>query len=133
MSWENVELTRRGVELWNRGEMDALRELYHPKAVMHHPPGWPEPGPSVGREAILDQFRRLREDTKTDELHMMTLLGDPDDWVVWEYRWSATGLESGLPMELTGVQAARSFGGKIVEVRFYDDRESALEAVGRSE
>ena len=89
-----MELAKHGIELWNRGDMDALRERYHSEAVMHHPHGWPEPGPSVGREAIFDQFRRLREDAETDELEM-TVVADPGDWVVWEYRWSAVGLESG--------------------------------------
>ena len=65
-SRENMELAKLGIELWNRGDMDALRERYHPEAVIHHPQGWPEPDPSVGREAILDQLRRLREDTETD-------------------------------------------------------------------
>jgi ketosteroid isomerase-like protein len=132
MSRENVELAKRGIELWNRGDMDALRERYHPKAVMHHPAGWPEPGPSVGRDAIFDQFHRLREDAKTDQLEM-TILADAGDWIVWEYRWSAIGLESGLPMELIGGQATRYSAGKIVEVRFYADRNEALEAVGLSE
>jgi ketosteroid isomerase-like protein len=30
MSEENVEVMRRGFELWNAGEMDALRELFDP-------------------------------------------------------------------------------------------------------
>jgi len=127
MSQENVESDKRGFELWNCGDMDALRERYHPEAVMHHPPAWPEPGPSVGRDAIFDQFRRLREDTQANELQV-TLLGDPDDWVIWEYLWSATGLESGLALELIGVQAVRHSGGKVVEVRYYTDRGEAFEA-----
>lgn len=64
MSQEDVEFAKRGIALWNRGDMDALRERYHSEAVMHHPPAWPEPGPSVGRDAIFDQFRRLREDAR---------------------------------------------------------------------
>jgi ketosteroid isomerase-like protein len=132
MSQENVEFAKRGIALWNRGDMDALRERYHPEAVMHHPPAWPEPGPSVGRDAIFNQFRRLREDAKTNQLEM-TVLADPGDWIVWEYRWTAIGLESGLPMELVGAQATRYSAGQIVEVRFYADRAEALEAVGMRE
>ncbi len=52
MSRENVEPAKRGIELWNRGDMDALRERYHPNAVMHHPSGWPEPvRPSDGTQS----------------------------------------------------------------------------------
>ena len=132
MSQENVELAKLGIELWNRGDMDALRERYHPNAVMHHPSGWPEPGPSVVRDAIFAQLRRLREDAETDELEM-TVVADPDDWVVWEYRWSAAGLESGLPMDLLGAQATRYSEGKVVEVRFFGAKDEALAAVGLSE
>ena len=132
MSQENVEFAKRGIALWNRGDMDALRERTTPRRSCDHPPGWPEPGPSVGLDAIFDQFRRLREDAKIDQLEM-TVLADPGDWIVWEYRWTATGLESGLPMELVGAQATRYSAGQIVEVRFYADRAEALEAVGLRE
>ena len=52
---------------------------------------------------------------------------------MWQYRWSAIGLESGLPMELIGRQAARYSAGKVAEARFYADMNEALEAVGHRE
>jgi hypothetical protein len=47
-----VEVVRRVYDAWNAGDMTALRDLCDPDVVMHHPEGWPEPGPSVGREAV---------------------------------------------------------------------------------
>jgi ketosteroid isomerase-like protein len=44
MSQENVEVVRAVFGAWNAGDMDALRELYHPDAVLRMPEGWPEPG-----------------------------------------------------------------------------------------
>ena len=38
MSEENVEIVRRGFEVWNAGDMDALRELYDPGII------WPARG-----------------------------------------------------------------------------------------
>ena len=49
-------MVRRVYEAWNAGDMTALRDLCDPDVVMHHPEGWPEPGPSVGREAVLRQW-----------------------------------------------------------------------------
>ena len=110
------DFAKRGIALSNRGDMDALRERYHPEAVMHRVTAGPGLGPSVGRDAIFDQFRRLRG-RRTDLLEM-TVSRTPGDWIVWEYRWTAMGLESGLPMELVGAKATRYSAGQIVEVRF---------------
>ena len=33
MSQENVEVVRAAFEAWNRGDMDALRELYDPDVM----------------------------------------------------------------------------------------------------
>jgi ketosteroid isomerase-like protein len=55
MSQENVEIVRRACEAWNTGDLTALRDLYDPDVVMHHVEGWPDPGPSVGREAFLHE------------------------------------------------------------------------------
>jgi ketosteroid isomerase-like protein len=52
LSPENVEVVRRVYYTWNAGDMTALRDLCAPDVVMHHPEGWPEPGPSAGREAV---------------------------------------------------------------------------------
>ena len=61
-------------EAWDAGDMDALRELYDPDVVMRSPVGWPEPGPFVGREAVMRQFEQVRETWDKDVLEP---IGDP--------------------------------------------------------
>ena len=61
MSQENMEVVRRSFEAWNAGDMDAFRELYDPDAIMRMAEDWPEPGPYVGREAIMREFEQLRQ------------------------------------------------------------------------
>jgi len=56
-----VEIVRAGLEAWNAGDMDALRETYDPGTIFRTPEGWPEPGPYVGREAVMRQLEQLRE------------------------------------------------------------------------
>jgi ketosteroid isomerase-like protein len=58
MSQENVEIVKAGFEAWNAGDMDAFRELYDPDLIMRAMEGWPEPGPYVGREAVMRWFVR---------------------------------------------------------------------------
>ncbi len=56
MSEENVEVIRAAFEAWNAGDMDALRERLDPDIIWRPPEGWPEPGPFVGREAVMRWF-----------------------------------------------------------------------------
>ena len=73
MSQENVEVVRAANEAWNAGDMDALRELYDPEAIMRAVEGWPEPGPWGGREAVMRQWKQLRETCDADTFE---LIGD---------------------------------------------------------
>jgi ketosteroid isomerase-like protein len=45
MSQENIEVMRTYLKLWNARDMEGVRELYDPDAVMEVAPDWPEPGP----------------------------------------------------------------------------------------
>jgi ketosteroid isomerase-like protein len=57
MTQENVEVVRLMLAAWNDGDMDGVRELWHPNAIVRPAAGWPEPGPFVGREAVMQSFR----------------------------------------------------------------------------
>jgi ketosteroid isomerase-like protein len=56
MSQANVDTVKASYEAYNAGDTEALRDLYHPGVVTHHAEGWPEPGPSLGREAVLREI-----------------------------------------------------------------------------
>jgi ketosteroid isomerase-like protein len=61
MSQENVEIVLASFEAWNARDMDAFRELYDPDAILRMDANWPEPGPYVGREAVMREFEQLRQ------------------------------------------------------------------------
>ena len=68
--------------LWNAGRVaEAMERFWHPDAVLFHPPGWPEPGPSIGREAVAEQFERVREDFDVDRRRHESRVGT-SDWGV---------------------------------------------------
>ena len=66
MSQENVEVVRAAWEAWNAGDMDAFCETYDPKVILQTVEDWPEPGPYVGREAVMRLFKQVRETWEFD-------------------------------------------------------------------
>jgi ketosteroid isomerase-like protein len=131
MSQENIEIAQATFEAWNAGDMDALRELYDPDAIMRTPEGWPEPGPYVGRDAIMRQFEQVRETWTSDALEAIGDFIDAADRVVVRhiYRGAGHGPESN--MELTVVFTIRK--RRVFYQEFFWDYAEALEVLGLAE
>src|SRR2546429_188059 len=53
---DEVQRFRDMIAAWNGQDWDAIGAFYADDAVLHHPDGWPEPGPSVGREEIVGEW-----------------------------------------------------------------------------
>jgi ketosteroid isomerase-like protein len=131
MSRENVEVVRAAYEAWNAGDMDAMRELFDPGIIWRPPEGWPEPGPFVGREAVMRWFEQLRE---TFDAYVTDLIGDivdTADRVVVRQIWHGVGHGPEANLEATCVFTVRK--GRIFGVEQLWDRADALEAAGLSE
>src|SRR5439155_7163989 len=91
MSQENVKVVRALFEAWNGQEMDAVRELYDPDVIARPPEDWPEPGPWVGREAIMRQWEQQRETWDADELEVINHSIDVGDRVALRFIWRGAG------------------------------------------
>jgi ketosteroid isomerase-like protein len=131
MSQENVEVVRATFEAWNAGDMDAIREVYDADVVMRPPTGWPEPGPEVGREAVMRQFEQLRGTWDADAFELISDFIDIGDRVAVRFIWRGAGSGPNLNLELTGVYTVRK--GRVLGIEFFWDHAEALEAVGLSE
>ena len=131
MSQENVEIVRRGFEVWNAGDMDALRELFDPGIIWRAPEGWPEPGPYAGREAVMRQVEQLRETWDTDSFELISDFIDVGDRVAVRLIWEGAGHGPESNIELTGVYTVRK--GRVVAIELFWDHAEALEALGLSE
>jgi ketosteroid isomerase-like protein len=131
MSRENVEVVRRAYDAWNAGDVTALARLYSSDIVMHHASGWPEPGPSVGREAVMREIEQLRDAWQGDTLEPVTDLVDAGDSVVTRDIWRGTGRGPSADMEFSRVFTLRD--GKISSIRIFWDHTEALEAAGLRE
>ena len=119
MSQENVEIVRAFFEAWNAGDMDAFRELYDPDVIVRTVEDWPEPGPYVGREAVMRFFEQLRDTWDADAMEPISDFIDAGDRVAVRYVWRGAGHGPETDMELTVVFTMRK--GKIVYQEFFWD------------
>jgi ketosteroid isomerase-like protein len=131
MSQENVEIVRAAYEAWNAGDIDALRDLHHPEVIARYGAAWPEPGPFVGRDAVVRQIEQLRETWDASEAEPITDFIDASDRVVAEFIWRGTGHGPDFAFEGAAVYTMRN--GMIFAIEYFGNLAEALEAVGLSE
>jgi hypothetical protein len=92
------------------------------------PEGWPEPGPYVGREAVMKQWEQQRETFHADYLNLISHTPDVGDRVAVRFTWSGVGSGPESSMEFTGVNTVRK--GQIFAQEFFWDHAEALETLG---
>ena len=131
MSRVNVEIMQAAFEAWNAGDMDVFRELYDPDVIVRSPEGWPEPGPFVGREAVMRWYEQLRETWDAITLEPISDFIDIGDRVVVRHRWRGVGQGPDSVIESTGITTLRK--GRIVVVELFWDHAEALETLGMSQ
>lgn len=131
MSEENVEVLRAATQAWNAADMDAFRELHDPDVILRPDKEWPEPGPYMGREAVMRFYERVRETWDADTLEEVGDFPHAADRVVGRWVWHGQGHGPESKMELTAIYTVRN--GKVREVEFFFDHAEALEAAGLSE
>jgi ketosteroid isomerase-like protein len=131
MSQGNVEVIKALFAAWNAGDMDAVRALYDPDVIVRMPEGWPEPGPLVGREAVMRQWGQQRDTFDADALVPISDFIDAGDRVAVRFIWRGAGRGPEAGLEMTGVHTVRK--GRILGQEFSWDHAEALETLGLSE
>ena len=131
MSQENVEVAKAAFEAWNSGDMDAFRDLCDPKIIMRPPERWPEPGPFVGREAVMREWEQVRETWVADNVEPIGDFIAAGDRVVVRQAWRGVGQGPESNIETTQVFTVRK--GLILHQEFFWDHQEALEAAGLRE
>ncbi|MGZ5311229.1 MAG: nuclear transport factor 2 family protein [Solirubrobacterales bacterium] len=130
MSQENVEIARKYLREWNAGNMEGVRELYDPDAVMRAMPDWPEPGPFIGREAVMRQLSQVRGAFESDSLELPSDPVAVGDRVIVRVGWHGVGRGPHSEMEWTTVFTIRD--GRILNAEYFWEHADALEAAGLS-
>jgi ketosteroid isomerase-like protein len=144
MSQENVELVRRGFELWNvaAGDPDertwrvAMAEMlagYHPEAELDFSRTLPD-FPTTGdvSEAMTAWVEGARGSFTEVRIEATDLI-DAGDAVVAGMRISGEGAISGVKIESEFFYTFRFREGQIVAATTYVTRREALKAVGLEE
>jgi ketosteroid isomerase-like protein len=130
VSQENVEVVQANFAAWNAGDMDALREYFDPTVIMRMPDGWPEPGPFMGREAVMRQLQQQRETWDTDTFELISDFVDVGDRVAVRFIWRGAGHGPESNIEATGVYTVRK--GRTFYIEHFWDHAEALETLGLS-
>ena len=130
MSQENVEIVRAAYHAWNVGDVDALRELHDPDVIARYPQEWPEPGPFVGREAVVAQLEQLRATWDENAAEAIAGFIDAGDRVVARFIWRGAGHGPAFALEGSAIYTMRK--GRISLIEYFTHHAEALEAVGLS-
>ena len=135
MSEENVELVRRGFDLWKGGDLEGWLETIDPRSGGTSPP---------------TRFRMFRTGAKAAESFITDMLttymsgwndsppssrGFPGagEHVILVAHETATMRDTGVPLERGLVQLWTVRGGKAVFLRVFRTKAEALEAAGLRE
>jgi ketosteroid isomerase-like protein len=111
--------------------MDAVREIHDPDVIWRTAEDWPEPGPYVGREAVMGLLDRVREAWDADWIEQVGGFAHAAHRVVVRSIWHGVGRGPESKMEWTTVFTVRK--GKIHSQEFFWDHDEALETVGLSD
>ena len=134
MTQADVEIIRRGYEVWNESGPAAVTEQFWAEDVVYREgPGWPDAGVFEGREAALARMEGLIELVGPITVHLDELIDVGDGRVVANTRMVGESATGNPPYTQEFAVVHRLRDGLVVEADYYLDRAQALEAVGLSE
>jgi ketosteroid isomerase-like protein len=126
-----VEIVRRSVEAFSRGDLDAFLEELDPEVEWRTASD--EPNPRTYRGC--DDLRSFTADIseawadRFDDVMVFDGFIDLGDWVVVPWTARLRGRSSGIPVDVSETYAVRVQDGRIVRVDEYRTKEEAIEAV----
>jgi ketosteroid isomerase-like protein len=128
----NVEIVRQVYERWARGDFRGGTEIFDPWVVLVMRPEFPDAGAYLGLEKISAYMRRFLEgwDHAVIEGEEFIAAGES---VVVQVHQQASGLKSGVPVDMRYFQVWTLRGGAVIRIENVKGREEALEAVGRQD
>jgi ketosteroid isomerase-like protein len=132
MSEENVEIVRRGHDAFERGDLTAALELVDPDLVSYVAAPLPDAFEYHGPEGMLQMFGNWTEGFN-DYVQRAEEFIDAGDHVIARVHQTATGSESGVPVEQRVWFLHTVRNGKLVRLGVHDSKQQALEAAGASE
>jgi ketosteroid isomerase-like protein len=127
MSQLNMDCSRR---VWGRflaGDTDGVLELLHDDVVVHDLPELPGAGVHHGHEGFLEQIAGFSEVFEDMDYRALERI-DCGEQVVTVVQAEATAAASGIPRTFTYAQLETWRDGKLACIRYFTERDGALEA-----
>ena len=132
MSQENVENVRRGIDAWNRGDLDEWLGGFAPEAELHTTRWFADQGVYRGRAGLQRYWVEIREDIEEISLSILDLRAIGDR-VLFAVTGGGRGKRSKVPVARPIWFVTTLRDGLAVRVETYVDPTEALEAAGLSE
>jgi ketosteroid isomerase-like protein len=98
MSRENVENVRRGIDAWNRGDLDEWLDGFAPEAELHTTGRFADQGVYRGRAGLQRNWAEIREDIEELSLSISDLRAIGDR-VFFAVTGRGRGKRSKVPVE----------------------------------
>ena len=132
MTQENIERIRSAHVAFNRGDLDATVEYFHPDAVWIPYLAGLEARVFQGHAELLSMWRNLRENFADFRIEPREII-ECGDKVVLVVEAEGTGPQSGAEVRQTWAQVISIRDDLIARVEPFPTRAEALEAAGVSE
>ncbi len=128
---ELAELARRGIDAYNRGDIEAVLEQLDEEVEVYTPPELPNAGTYHGHDGFLRWLAQWSEawDEFRLELEGIDFVGE--DYEVVTVRQFGRGAGSGVEVEMRIAQLYEVHDGKATRLHYYFDRDAALAAAER--
>jgi ketosteroid isomerase-like protein len=126
-----VEIVKASFDAFNAGDMDTWGSLLARDVIWRVTPDWPEPGPYVGREAVLRQMLQLRETSEGNTVEPLSDFLHTGDRVAVRFVWRGRGHGPDLNIEMTCLHTVRD--GQLMAFEFFWNHEDALKTMGLEE
>jgi ketosteroid isomerase-like protein len=124
-----VQLVHEAFDCFDRGDWDRLRPLIAPDSVMTPPEMWPDPGPFIGPDESIREYKRLFEMFRGIEVTVGNIVSH-EELVVAHYRGVMEVEMPDLPNELDFTGVHRFENDLFAESHYRLDRDAAFAAAG---
>ena len=132
MSKENIANVRRGIDAWNRGDLDEWLAGFAPEAEFHTTGRFPDERVYRGRAGLERYWAEIHEAVEEMTLSISDLRASGDR-VFQAVTGRGRGKRSTVPVEEPIWLVTTLRDGLAVRVETHVDRADALEAAGLSE
>lgn len=121
-------IVRASVEDWNSAEWEkGLNRIWDPEGVVVAPEGWPEAGTFRGWEAMVQQWRRIKDSWAEEHVEFRSVQ-PAGEGALADVTWLLRGEASGAPLQVEVWILCEFKGARLSKMSYFLDGEAARAA-----